>query len=288
MKLEGSIVIENLKYKDYVICYLDVLGFSTKVNRSVDCKNSQFDIIGSYLHTTSTIAKFFETEDEIDEDLGLKIVVISDSIIITAPIKDLQNSDELSKAIKGVSIYAGRLVVMLMKLNYFLRGSVTVGKIYQNKHQIVGPGLISAYKMEEDFAKFPRVILDMSVVKRFYGGDYDKFNRELNRFTYFGVDTNTYIRRTEFWDTYYQPYFDDCVFLDIFCIIEYFESPFKSTFKRIYDYVLEGTFEMPNIAEKYWWFLRYLVARLKGPYVDNSLPFKNKDYEELIKKYGDV
>jgi hypothetical protein len=44
-----------------------------------------------------------------------------------------------------------------------LRGSVAVGPLFASKQFVVGSGMLSAYKMEEGDAVFPRVILDRSI-----------------------------------------------------------------------------------------------------------------------------
>jgi hypothetical protein len=47
----------------------------------------------------------------------------------------------------------------------FLRGAIIRGKLYANKDVIYGPGLTKAYLMEENNAKYPRIILTREILK---------------------------------------------------------------------------------------------------------------------------
>ena len=44
--------------------------------------------------------------------------------------------------------------------NFLIRGGITIGDLYIDDTFVLGPGLIDAYKLESQNAKFPRIIVD--------------------------------------------------------------------------------------------------------------------------------
>lgn len=141
----------EIKYRDKIVAFIDVLGFSNLV----------------YSENTDIIKKYF---DYVLDDFKLPIAknkfnyyLISDSIVITAP-----NSK------KSLIIMIQLLCFLQSKLMFegiLVRGAVSFGNLYANKSKniIVGPGLINAYKMESK-AVYPRIILDRVLISKYMEG----------------------------------------------------------------------------------------------------------------------
>lgn len=55
-------------------------------------------------------------------------------------------------------------VIDLLERGFLLRGALTVGDLLHTGKHIVGPAMVAAYEMESKDAKYPRVLIDPSVL----------------------------------------------------------------------------------------------------------------------------
>lgn len=150
--------MKTYEYTECYIAFLDMLGFKKLVN-----DNSCNDIIeifdtfnhkpirDEYLGDDSVITK--STVD------NLKMKVMSDSICLWI---DAKVPDALMCIIMACIMLQFKLLYRSTPI--FLRGAIVQGKIYANKDIIFGPGLTGAYLMEENNAKYPRIILTREVL----------------------------------------------------------------------------------------------------------------------------
>jgi hypothetical protein len=56
-------------------------------------------------------------------------------------------------------------IIELANRGYLVRGAITYGDLYHTQKHVVGPALVRAYEMESKDAKYPRVIVDPSVLE---------------------------------------------------------------------------------------------------------------------------
>src|SRR5262249_38748094 len=83
----------------------------------------------------------------------------TDTIVLSVPL----NAHHPETTIGITCSSALKIQFRLSSLGWFLRGSVAVGPLFASKQFVIGSGMLSAYKMEENDAVFPRVILDRSI-----------------------------------------------------------------------------------------------------------------------------
>ncbi|MCF6440453.1 hypothetical protein L1077_13535 [Pseudoalteromonas luteoviolacea] len=146
----------EIQYKECFVAFLDVLGFQEMLNEHKKEKlEKYFKIVEKEIHnlkSADTIIKRY-----------IKSIVISDSIILCVEPNNDQNKIQY---LRELCIAIAKIQYELMSENIFLRGAITFGNVHFDveRHQIVGPAYVKAYKMEEDLAKFPRVILDTELV----------------------------------------------------------------------------------------------------------------------------
>lgn len=144
----------KIEYKDKLVAFIDVLGFSDIVN------NSHNDKIESYYTYLESSFK-----DHISKT-DLQYLFISDSIVILAD-ESKENLSELTRLL--TKIQCG-----LLLNNIVVRGAISFGDLYVNKEGniIVGNGLIRAYNLERQ-AINPRIILDRQLISKYYSGSDD-------------------------------------------------------------------------------------------------------------------
>lgn len=98
------------------------------------------------------------------KDVGLEIIHVSDSFILSAPINTKKYPSY--SGLVAVSIKSIQLAHQLLKMGFLLRGGIAVGSVYRSTNDIFGTGYQNAYDMESKLAKVPRVLLHPSAVER--------------------------------------------------------------------------------------------------------------------------
>ncbi len=150
-------------YQKKLIVFLDILGFSNIVEESVN-KPSRIWEIWDFLDISAHLLNGISNYDIKIYDVDPKqyrYYAFSDSIMVTCPYKS----------------YIDFLVLcsFLMYYQYklwskktFLRGVIVLDDLYEekseNKEIVFGPGIIKAYNLEESLARWPRILIDDSVL----------------------------------------------------------------------------------------------------------------------------
>ncbi len=166
------------KYTECYIAFIDLLGFK-KLVKNKDCE---------------TIACFFDeiqrecfvTIDETKSDLmdynKLNVKIMSDTICMYVE-SNVQN------ALPGLIAVCNYFQARMLRLEepVLTRGAIVKDKIYAHKDITFGPGVSKAYLLEENVAKYPRIILTKSLLENCdkcdsWGKDY------LNKFTHLDYD----------------------------------------------------------------------------------------------------
>lgn len=148
----------DITYKDHIVAFIDVLGFSALVNSG----------------TTDKLQEYFEyVLDEFSEDrksYKFDYILISDAIVIYADSKKA-NFESLCRAIS-------KLQMKLIMRGIIMRGGISFGTLYLNKEKsvIVGSALINAYKLEQE-AIYPRVTIDRGFIRLFYKNSQNMLQR---------------------------------------------------------------------------------------------------------------
>jgi|GEM_PF-852878 len=133
-------------YKEYYLCFIDILGFSDHIVSLTKTKNDK-----GVKDTLRLIRELQNMQAEM-EDKGLWFNSFSDSIIITTSADTVDNLDKL--------IWLTRDILARLILNRFLfRGAIVRDKLYRHNNAILGKAMIDAYLLESRIARHPRIIL---------------------------------------------------------------------------------------------------------------------------------
>ena len=140
----------KIEYTNRLVAFIDVLGFKNLVhNASTAPIETYYSFLLSNFKAAVTKRNF-------------AFLLISDSIVIYAD----DTSENLAELIKMINLtQAG-----LLGKGILVRGAISHGELFVDdaNNIVVGKGLISAYQLEA-LAKFPRIILDRSLVAKYYG-----------------------------------------------------------------------------------------------------------------------
>ena len=148
------------EYRDYVIFFLDILGFKEIIDNNritVDEMLNKFDKAEYHLDYTRWINKRENDEQRWIDNEEKNYLQVSDSIVLSFPIETPSG------------LFYSILDVMRLQANFaalhgiFLRGACTYGKLYHKGTTIFGPAMNKVVSMEK-VAKYPRVIIPNKVI----------------------------------------------------------------------------------------------------------------------------
>ncbi|ANJ87170.1 hypothetical protein [Pandoraea oxalativorans] len=138
---------ENWSYG--VVAFVDILGFSALVSsdsRSIRPKHLE--------NLRSLLGKVSEAFPNLD------LRAFSDSITIAAPL----TSANVQALVESVT----SLQQMLVQGGVLVRGAIALGKHFADEILVYSEALIRAYLLENDKAKFPRILLDQDLLDWYF------------------------------------------------------------------------------------------------------------------------
>jgi hypothetical protein len=144
--------------QEYLIAYLDILGFSDLVENANTRKAKKN--IEDMLNLVQGISEQFNKKRIKNCYINLKVLAISDTIIISTPYKD-KNIRFLFAAVSALAYQ----LVFFNKL--LLRGGVAKGELKHQGNLIYGKAYLRACKLEKE-AIYPRIIVDKNLIEDLY------------------------------------------------------------------------------------------------------------------------
>lgn len=144
----------KLTYKRYAIAYIDILG----TKKAIESLNPK-DLIQRFNNVFLIEKAIIENDLFNEKHKSVKVKIFSDNICIAVEIKD---SEKEHKKLAWLASYCRDFQRHVLKNygNFLIRGGITLGDLYIDDTFVLGPGLIDAYKLESQKAKFPRIIVD--------------------------------------------------------------------------------------------------------------------------------
>lgn len=191
----NPILDEDKIMEDRFVAFIDILGF-TEIIKSIEANNTKDN---QDLKRIKSILNFMDEETTdpnystdlpiyIESEKGLiekelgdpRLTYVSDCIIISA--------EPTLDGFKGLSRKIHKITSDLAYDGIFCRGAITKGKLFHHDKVIFGTSYIKAYRLEDEKAKYPRVIIDPEIIEffdledgkmplapAFYGKDKDGF-----------------------------------------------------------------------------------------------------------------
>ena len=150
------------EYKECYIAVLDLLGFKSSLN-SYDWEtiSSFFDEINQQY-----IILYDKTGEAIINKDDLNFKVMSDTICIFVEVS-------AKNALTSLMATCEYLQIRLLRFNIPIlsRGAIVKGQIYHNNDVLFGNGFVKAYYLQEEIAKYPRIIIDNEVIESYKAFD---------------------------------------------------------------------------------------------------------------------
>ncbi|HYV95308.1 MAG TPA: hypothetical protein VE978_26265 [Chitinophagales bacterium] len=227
-----------MKYENRIVLFLDILGFRSIVDQTVEGEIDKSDEIDILYSNLNYIEEFF-SHKLVGGKLSATITQFSDSIIISFSVEE---SKLLIKLIETIQEF----VMHLIYNNLLCRGAISFGKLIHTDRIVFGPALNDAYETETKAALYPRVILDRTVI------DVVRKNRKTEKLLFGGIKSpkqyffSCLKKDTD--DKYYVDYFPTNILLlsDRLDIIEYLKN-----LRRLI--VNGGKSNKPDLKVKYGW-----------------------------------
>lgn len=128
----------------YYVGFLDILGF-----KKIVCEKEQQDILDIFeqiQHIINNLKRKFDI-------IPIFYRIMSDSIVVAC-------DDSIPPALAVVLYCCARIQELLLTKGILLRGGVSHGEFYYNETIMFGKGLVSAYELENNLSKYPRIVVD--------------------------------------------------------------------------------------------------------------------------------
>lgn len=166
--------MSNAKFQQRFIAYVDILGFTNIVNRMSEEKHLFITIRDLLKSLDRQSQRFREYRRQLKNKR--KRIVQSGSAPLLPNITDLQMtafSDcyVISEIAPAWHVLAAvqTLGSSLLKKCIMTRGAVVCGDAYHKGRALFGPGIIEAYKLESEVAKYPRILVTDPVRQAVWG-----------------------------------------------------------------------------------------------------------------------
>lgn len=258
--------MSTYEYKDQIVAFLDILGFSDIVKEVQNDPKLASEKIGFLTETIRTILEGNLSSRLLPDDQlsssEPKFKVFSDCICIAFDcIED--EPEYTASSVFSFLIKLLRIQTEFALNDIFVRGAVTVNGHFHNDDIIFSAALINAYSMESKIAIYPRVIVDETVIRLLRTPDHVAEFPYLNEIIKRDVDGLAFIDYLE----YYRE-------------IDYPED--IPVFLQRHRNILEQNilkYQVPRVKEKYLWSARYhnqKVRKLFEPDFGNELLVQEK------------
>jgi len=162
----------------HLVAYIDLLGFRGAV---ADPTPEVADEILQTLQEFKGAEQEFQIRIEPQAEgqhatyVSPGISTFSDHLVMSFNLVDLQDSAVgFYQAFMSVRSIANAAAHRARQFDYLIRGAVTRGMLHHSGGIVFGQGLVRAYEMESEQAKYPRIIVDNNVlIGTVIGGDSD-------------------------------------------------------------------------------------------------------------------
>jgi hypothetical protein len=161
--MTSSLAAEE-SYKEHLVAYLDIMGFTDKVKKSTGEQN----VVSMIRHALRVLEQHMETvkKDGLwplpplvpQANFEASLTMFSDGLLVSF---EEMNNSSLSGMLNHVMLLQCSLVLQ----GNLLRGAIVFGKHYEKGRVTFGPALIEALELEK-LASWPRVAIHPLVMKK--------------------------------------------------------------------------------------------------------------------------
>lgn len=140
----------SFAYSRRILAFIDILGFADTVERSARSASSM-ELVLELLDANSKFKQFFDKfiNDEKKASFA-EASFFSDTFILS------MSDEKIIYLLREI----GNLYRHLLLRGLACRGAVVTGLLFHREQYIVGPALVDAYRLEQNVAVYPRIMID--------------------------------------------------------------------------------------------------------------------------------
>lgn len=161
-------------YENRDVVFLDVLGFSELVERSLE-DEELYRAVREILSETGGRDNAFEPMKVIEEfdDQGqprladsttMCKTALSDSVVFSALHPNEATAGDIP--LFALLFWVKKLVIELLRRGVMVRGAVTSGALTHTNAMVFGPAMVEAYQLESRTAVYPRILVRQDIRER--------------------------------------------------------------------------------------------------------------------------
>jgi len=163
-------------YSQRYVAFIDILGFSEHVRQSEHASAEAQKLIQILNRISQTWAD--KTLQATHDTLGVEFrsTSFSDCTVLSEAVTP--------KALQYLLFRVSQFALDLLANGFLLRGAIAKGPLHHSEQAVFGPAFLKAYGLEQDIAKYPRIIVDQGTHEDFLqtqtvnmGEVYDRFIR---------------------------------------------------------------------------------------------------------------
>lgn len=157
---------ESLRYESRIVAFLDILGWAQAIGTSAASveRTQKLGIamqgLNAHVEMTSRLREHGGSEGWPGDPM---MTHFSDSLLISF------SADRYAK--NYLEMVLSSVIQGLFLNGFVVRGAVSCGPLIHRESLSYGPALITAYRLEQDKALFPRIILDLPLAKAWGQGE---------------------------------------------------------------------------------------------------------------------
>lgn len=247
------------EYTEKVVAYLDILGFTDKVDNSA---SNSADVEKIY----RVVRRIYEGKRQNDSGVcemrseDLQISTFSDSIVISCP-ADKPN------ALTEIITHIIWVLLDLLDSGFTARGAISTGLLYHDGDVVFGPAMNEVHLLEETCAIYPRIVVSEKAILYYKGQNNSLSNIDLSLAKQLRIDSS-----------------DGFYFVDFLAQREEFpdsESYFDWLWKvrKLLVDELRKNKNQNKIWQKYSWMKHYFNTTLDSyKEIENRCPSRIEDF----------
>lgn len=148
----------TIAYNNSLVSFFDILGFKNIVEGNKEAAHI-FNIVSHFKRHSSP-------DEELASLFKLKFTLFSDTVVRSVNLFPKENKEYPAEILFHELIDLIHIQCSLLHKNILIRGALSIGKIFHQDDIIFGPALNEAYTLENNKARFPRIIFKKSLIDK--------------------------------------------------------------------------------------------------------------------------